>query len=134
MFTNGVWSFDAKTDSISIIIVKEEYFYDNKGEDDDIQYLHNGHKSFTLTKASENEISSCYHEVDDDSEQINNDKNNLHVHLRRADPKSEKSSMATPPESLILVAGGTRDLNGINIGEFNSVEELKQFYVENGFD
>ena len=140
MFTNGVWSFDAKTDSIQISILKEEYFYNNKGEDDDICALHNGHKSFTLTKASQTDVSSCYADVgedlsEDNAEQINEDKTKLHVKFSRVDPASEdKSSMATPPLELILVAAGEREMDGVNLGEFNDVEELKQYYVQNGFD
>lgn len=139
MFTNGVWGFDAKTDSVHIDIIKEQYSYNNKGEDDDIQDLHNGHKSFVLTNASEDEIASRYADLGDlneeDAEQINADKIKQHVKFSRVDPEStDKSSMATPPSELILVAHGARDMDDITIGQFNSVEELKQFYVENGFD
>lgn len=139
MFTNGVWRFDAKTDSVHIDIIKEEYFYNNKGEDDDVQDLHNGHKSFILTNASQTEISSQYADLEglseEDQEQIDEDKNKQHVKFSRVDPESnDKSSMATPPSEIILVSAGVGNMDGVNIGQFNSVEELKQYYVANGFD
>lgn len=139
MFTNGVWRFDAKTDSVLIDIIKEEYFYDNKGEDDDVTELHNGHKSFVLTNASESEIASRYSDLEDlneeDAEQIADDRTKQHIKFSRVDPESkDKSGMATPPSELILVASGARDMGGDNIGQFNTVEELKQYYVGNGFN
>lgn len=139
MFTNGVWRFESKTDSVYIDIVKEEYFYNNKGEDDDVQELHNGHKSFVLTNASQTEIASQYADLEglseEEKDQINADRNKSHVKFSRVDPESnDKSGMATPPSEMIFVSGGVGNMQGAEFGQFNNAEELKQYYVANGFD